>query len=563
MVKLFLADFQCKDDGNDNDDDDAVRSISMLKKLESVIWSLITSNGRSEPRLWLCNTIACSDSVTAQAQRELFVSLLRSKPSNVTLASQVLRMIIERRPNKIGQIIAKKSRLLKKFFKGNPQRILQWFSNFAGAGESEHRKGARAISQFSFVNRDICWEELEWKGSHGQSPAVVATKPHYFLDLDVQRTVENFIEYVPEFWSSEELANSLKDGEILQIDTKFFVDCFVDMMYGKNSKDLWEVINEFFLEESFSNLCHHLLILIEEPDLLTFLQSLQKFLTITIGSKCFTHSSYWLQVLLFMLDDCASASELLLLNAIVNQSRQLLRLVRDQEHKEQYDTIEEVLLEMNMSSSISNAPYVIKGITKRKAEVLKLLGLYSWILYYQMSKNCETPESWEAMFLKNGVSFRRVETYDLLPSDRLSEGSGSDSDGWDSSKSKRKKKQKTRKKRRRNSGRRDDGIDFDVSSGWQSSDKSWLLSTDGYSSSWNKVDLPEHLAKYCFSTWMKLHGSSAPKFLNERAMNILQCNPSFSSLQMIIERRRNKIGPLSKESRLLKKFFKVDSGEFP
>ncbi|RZC50124.1 hypothetical protein C5167_018555 [Papaver somniferum] len=545
MVELFLAEFQRRRDDSNDKDDDAVRSISMLKKLESVIWSLVTSNGRSESRLWLCNTIACSDSVTPQAQRELFVSLLRSKPSNLTLASQVLRMIIERRPNKIGHIIAKRSRLLKKFFKGNPQRILQWFSNFAGVGESGHRKGARAISQFSFVNRDVCWEELEWKGNHGQSPAVVATKPHYFLDLDVQRTVENFLKYVPEFWSSEELANSLKDGEILQIDTKFFVDCFVDMMYGENSKDIWEVINGFFLDESFSYLCHHLLILLEEQDLLTFLKSLQKFLTITMDSKCFTRPSYWLEVLLFMLDDCASASDLLLLNAILNQSRQLLRLVRDQEHKDQYDTIEEVLLEMNMSSSSSNAPFlIIKAIKKKKAEVVKLLGLYSWILQYQVLQNCETPESWEALFLKNGISFRRVEKYDLLP-DRFSEGSGSDSDGWNSSKSKRKKKQKTKKKRRRDSGRRDADADLDVSSVWQSSDRSWLLSSDGYSSSWNKVDLPEHLAKHCFSTWMKqfcdkvaakepfhlvmLHGSSAPKFLKERAMNILQHNPSFSS----------------------------------
>lgn len=85
---------------------------------------------------------------------------------------------------------------------GNPKRIMQWFSNFANGGGLDHKKGAKALSQFAFVNRDICWEELEWKGKHGQSPAVVATKPHYFLDLDVQRTVENFLDNVPEFWSS-------------------------------------------------------------------------------------------------------------------------------------------------------------------------------------------------------------------------------------------------------------------------------------------------------------------------------------------------------------------------
>jgi hypothetical protein len=31
---------------------------------------------------------------------------------------------------------------------------------------------ARLLSQYGFVNRDICWEEREWKGNHGQSPVV-------------------------------------------------------------------------------------------------------------------------------------------------------------------------------------------------------------------------------------------------------------------------------------------------------------------------------------------------------------------------------------------------------
>lgn len=60
-------------------------------------------------------------------------------------------------------------------------RILQWFSSFSGAVDVEHGKGAKALSQFAFVNRDICWEELEWKGKHGQLPAMVATKPHSSL----------------------------------------------------------------------------------------------------------------------------------------------------------------------------------------------------------------------------------------------------------------------------------------------------------------------------------------------------------------------------------------------
>ncbi|OVA05162.1 hypothetical protein BVC80_8895g30 [Macleaya cordata] len=126
MVQLFLSEPVSSDSVND----DAVeQSISLLKKLESVIWSLITSAGRSESRLWLCNTISCSNSVTPRAQHELFVNLLQSKPSKVPLAAQVLQMIFERRPHKIGPIIAKKSHILEKFFKGKDFHITCWLLN--------------------------------------------------------------------------------------------------------------------------------------------------------------------------------------------------------------------------------------------------------------------------------------------------------------------------------------------------------------------------------------------------------------------------------------------------
>ncbi|CAI0626738.1 unnamed protein product [Linum tenue] len=137
---------------------------------------------------------------------------------------------------------------------GNSIRISEWFSNFANGAGLEHKKGAKALFQFAFVNRDICWEELEWRGKHGQSPAVVATKPHYLLDLDVHQTVENFIKHVPEFWSSTEFQESLKDGEIIEIDRKYFLDFFVRLMFKDDSKEVWDLVNEFLMEEPFSSL---------------------------------------------------------------------------------------------------------------------------------------------------------------------------------------------------------------------------------------------------------------------------------------------------------------------
>ncbi|KAM4073251.1 hypothetical protein ACB094_10G004300 [Castanea mollissima] len=470
-------------------------------------------SGRSEARLWLCNTIAGMSSVTSYHQRDLFVNLLRSNksPKRALLASQLLQLIFEKRPQIMGSIIAKKSYILKKFFEGNSRRILLWFSNFAAGGGVEHRKGAKALSQFAFVNRDICWEELEWKGKHGQSPAMVATKPHYFLDLDVQLTVENFLENVPEFWSSNEFAESVKDGEILFIDREFFLQYFVDLMYKEDSTDVWEVINKFLIEESFSSLCHRLLILLEERDLNNFLVLLGKLLNPKLEPKNFSNSSYLFEVILSKCSDCGSIDQMLLLNAVINQGRQLLRLLRDEEGQEEHAKIKDIVSQICAIPSNANslAPIFMKCFKTKTVKAIKWLGLQSWVLYYRLSEDCQTPESWESLFKDNDIGFHTSNKYELLHHDDLSDESGSDSDRKASVRVKHRKKGK--RKRRKKNFSRDDTYDielpdFDTTDrvlGLQANAGSWLLCTDGYSVSWSSADLPEYLSKRCLSTWMK------------------------------------------------------------
>lgn len=115
MIQLFLS----EPIWSDKDDDEYVKqSISLLTKLETIVWSLISSGGRSEARLWLCNTFSGIGSITPRNQLELFVNLLRSKPQKHGLAAQLLQMIFEKKPHKAGAIIAKKSYMLENFFRG-------------------------------------------------------------------------------------------------------------------------------------------------------------------------------------------------------------------------------------------------------------------------------------------------------------------------------------------------------------------------------------------------------------------------------------------------------------
>jgi hypothetical protein len=53
---------------------------------------------------------------------------------------------------------------------------------------------------------------------HLQAPVAVAGKPHYFAELDVDRTLLALARHCPDFWSSEELARCCQSGQWLQLE---------------------------------------------------------------------------------------------------------------------------------------------------------------------------------------------------------------------------------------------------------------------------------------------------------------------------------------------------------
>ncbi|GFQ04190.1 hypothetical protein PHJA_002562900 [Phtheirospermum japonicum] len=501
MLRLFLHEPTWGDESDDNGDDESYKhQRTLVDELELVIWSLMSSDGRSEARLWLCNTISGISSISPRHQRDLFVCLLRSKQIKWHLASQLLQLIFEKQPQKMGPILAKKSHKLENFFKGN-------------SGELEHGKGAKALSQYAFVNRDICWEELEWKGKHGQSPAMVATKPHYFLDLDVERTVNNFIEYVPEFWSSPEFSGSLKDGSILLVDTKYFVNLFMDLMYKDELEKVWEVIEEFLMQQSFSFLCNHLLIILEEHDLRIFLDLIPKYLKPKSGPVGLGNASDWFEIILSKYSGSSNIDQLLLLNAVTNQGRQLVRLAQQEGSEEETEKIKNLVFHLCESSGCDNdlGPLIKEGLKKSPLEFVKKLGVHSWAIHFRLVEEFRTPKSWESLFISNGINFRKSDKYTLLlRDDECSEDCGSDYDGRSSASLKHKKHRKHKKKKRKrrsdSSGNYEDElVDYDLTSNGldlQSKGGDWLLSTDGYSTTWSSVDLPEHLSRHCFITWL-------------------------------------------------------------
>lgn len=115
MIPLFLTESNWNDYGND---ELVEKRKLVLNELESVLWLLVSSAGRSEVRLWLCKTISCIRSISHRHQCELFVKLLRAKPLKKDVAVQLLQLLFEKKPRKAGYILAKKSFMLENLFKG-------------------------------------------------------------------------------------------------------------------------------------------------------------------------------------------------------------------------------------------------------------------------------------------------------------------------------------------------------------------------------------------------------------------------------------------------------------
>lgn len=216
-----------------------------------------------------------------------------------------------------------------------------------------------------------------------------------------------------------------------------------------------------------------------------------------------------LEIILSKYDGNKSLDQLLLLNAVSTQSRQLMRFICEEGSQEQKEKVKHVVFQICKPTSPKDSftPILRECFRRKSFETIKWLGLQSWAFYYYLSEDFQNSSSWENLFVGNGISFRKSKTYPILEHDQLREESESEQDNR-STRNKRKKRPKHRKKKRRD-------LDFEELNGDEFADVitnrlelhltsgDWLLSTDGYSTTWSSVDLPEHISKHCFFTWMK------------------------------------------------------------
>lgn len=499
----------------------ATQRRELLGAMEDLLWRVLASEGRSEARLWLCTDIGSVQNVPRHVQATLFLNLI--KPSSLKtefsdgrgggdddfdelLCRQALRLACEKQPGRVIRLFAKDSKFIRQFFSGHPKRILGWFENFSSSCKKGNELGAQALAHFAFIHRDKYWKELEWRGTHGQAPATVASKPYYFLDLDVLRTVENFLDYVPEFWSSDELWDSLKEGDILSLDMVFFINKLFQRM-ADGSTRVWQMLEHFLSEEPFSHLCQCLLSFLGDDKLLDFVNNLSLALSQTANSYALIRDGRktickhsWLSDVLRMGAECPSLECAMICNACIAHSRQLLRVLHDEENTQEYKSFSSLLLELKSSKSMCDRMHWAlrkEGLKFNKWEMVKWLALESWSIQVLIAEEYKSPASLKALLSANLIEFWH----------------GSQDKKFKAKKDKKvrkeRRKKRKKKKRRRNEDWSDvEGLDSsqsDVDGNGHSpvdGEGSWYLSFDNFSMGMEKDELPEQLASYAFGKWL-------------------------------------------------------------
>ena len=377
-----------------------------------------------------------------------------------------------------------------------PKRILHWFDKFAGAGQSEHQQGARALANYAFRNRDVCWHLLAWEGKHAQAPATVAAKPHYFLELDVVDTILNFLEEEPEFWRSFELKDCLKDGEFLSIDVAYFSQHLVKELSGDKeySTETWRVVKDYLKEESFSVLCQQLLHAVTDDNLLKFLNNLGSELSYNcdryrnrqrerLSSNADRKPRSFLEVLANAGLKWRGLEEVLFCNACMSHSRKLWRIFQEEEHEE--DTIALKKL-MDMRYDEEGRDYWalrLKSVSMGKTLACRYVALEGWVLFHRLCVDTVTISSLESLLVESSIKFQRCS----LPSEDVEAKH---------KKRKRKSGKHSRNKKQRKRDLSDSGDDHETSwsnleyadkKGTLSDQYSWRLSIDDFSLTWTKV----------------------------------------------------------------------------
>ncbi|CAM6086377.1 unnamed protein product [Calypogeia fissa] len=508
--------------------------IHLLGDVEDILRRVMGLEGR----LWLCSAFAeLSNVVPPNVQTAVYLDLVRratlrssgyqstsiarDQKDGDQVAKQIIRMMCESRPRQVARLLAQDSMMLRRFFSGEPKRALQWFQNFAGVGEIDHQLGARALARYVFMNREDSWHELVWKGDRSQAPAIVASKPHYFSDLDVVESIDNFLDHVPSFWQSEELRDSLEDGQFIALDVDFFLE---ELLAKMDSDAFSRILKAYLAEESFTVLCQRILPITCDEDFLGFVNGLASAMVKWKEEKSFHRDRkeegegpdsgklkevFWLEMVLSAGVEWKTLKDVIFCNACARNGRKLLRLMQSEEHNDETRLLDSLLADRNGYNEQEHWALRRECLAFRKWQAVQWLTLEAWLLFYRLSQENTPPEALEKLMTENGIGFLRTSAQHVEKSELDREWKGMKTHKEKKKLRKRHRRKREGKSRKRNKHSEDDDsesgsdVPFAMEESSRESSVSWRLSVDNYEIQWTKVDVMEHVVNDALSRWLQ------------------------------------------------------------
>ena len=204
---------------------------------------------------------------------------------------------------------------------------------------SEFKYGAAALAQYSLSHRSDMWHLLHWRGKHSQAPIAVASKPHYFCELDIPATIADLSKHCPEFWTSDELANSIRNGDIFKIDGEAWAQEMESWLMERSTRStaLYRALGDFIETAPWRQLCQRLLPVLPEKNRAEFAVQLLDSSTIIFnndGSLDTAKVPFGLfpgSFLVFNKAQWVTYEDILVVSAMVCSAPQLLRMLREEE----------------------------------------------------------------------------------------------------------------------------------------------------------------------------------------------------------------------------------------
>eukprot|EP00890_Picochlorum_soloecismus_P000670 jgi/Picsp_1/1603/NSC_05081-R1_protein len=299
-------------------------------------------------------------------------------------------------------------------------RIATWFDHFSPKGLSHFSHGSYSLAVYSLRERHVCWKWLHWNGGHGQSPATVASKTEYFMDLDIVETISEFAKYQTEFWHSKEFLDQIRGSQVFaSIDPQYWAQHLFKYLAAVPSadlqaSDLWTMLIAYISKpSSWRDICNRAATRLSESNLLVFSNTLLQENTSDPTDNCILHPRLRHLV-------GANFDDLNTLMACIWLSWGQRSLYRD--FHSLVLSIEKDIMQYHTHMSAPVFWSLVRNPSSDRRFISILLSVHSFVAYYFLKRRDEeSPEKLAALLTVSGIPCRckakKRERDDLLSFD--------------------------------------------------------------------------------------------------------------------------------------------------